>query len=77
MTGPLLTPEFGLPDELRAEIDQSVRTFEEQWGAMKALAKANGWLEKYRIEITARVSSAYRKGLEVGNQPPPAEYPFT
>jgi hypothetical protein len=64
VSGPLLTSDFGLPDDLRKEIDLSVQRFEEQWGAMKALAKANGWLEKYRVEVTAIVRKAYLKGLE-------------
>jgi hypothetical protein len=69
MTGPLLAPDFALPEDLRAMIDKSVRDFEDQWGAMKALAKANGWLEKYRVEITRVVATAYQKGQE--NPPRP------
>jgi hypothetical protein len=63
MTGPFLTPDFGLPDDLRKEIDASVQRFEDSWGAMKALAKANGWLEKYRAEVTDMVRKAYLRGV--------------
>jgi len=62
MTGPLLTPDFALPEDLRIMISESVRDFENQWGAMKAVAKANGWFDKYRIEITRVVAAAYQKG---------------
>jgi hypothetical protein len=65
MTGPLLTPDFGLPEELKALIDESCKRFEDQWGAMKAIAKANGWFDNYRKEITGLVSTAYHKGETV------------
>ena len=51
-----------LPPSLQAEIDTSVRHFEEELGGMFVLAKMNGWLSKYRDEITARVRSAYLAG---------------
>jgi len=71
MQGPLLTPDFALPEELREMINRSVRDFEDQWGAMKALAKANGWLEKYRVEITRIVVAAYQNGQASRPEPQP------
>lgn len=59
---PLLPQNFGLPPEISQLIDESVKRFEDQWGLMKAYAKQNGWLEKYRQEITEVVKKAYQEG---------------
>lgn len=57
-----LPRQSDIPSDLQAEIDASVRRFEEQWGLMLAYAKANGYIENYRTELTARVTSAYNAG---------------
>jgi hypothetical protein len=51
-----------LPVELQKELDASVRRFEEQCGAMLVFARMNGWLEKYRAEVTAMVEKGYHAG---------------
>ena len=58
----MLPATFGLPESLTKLIDDSVARFEDQWGLMKAYAKQNGWLEKYRKEITELVKKAYSEG---------------
>jgi hypothetical protein len=55
---PESTPE--VPAELQTEIDASVRRFEEELGGMFVLAKMNGWLEKYRKEVTALALKSYQ-----------------
>ena len=51
-----------VPAELQPEIDASVRRFEDQLGGMFVLAKMNGWLEKYRLEVTEMVMKGYDAG---------------
>jgi hypothetical protein len=58
----LLSQNFALPEPLTKLIDDSVKRFEEQWGLMKAYARQNGWLTKYREEITEVVKKAYSEG---------------
>jgi hypothetical protein len=62
MNVPSIPQDFGLPLELKSEIDRSVEEFEAQWGTLKFIAKENGWLEKYRKEITSLVMKAYQTG---------------
>lgn len=62
----MLPPTFGLPESLTKLIDDSVQRFENQWGLMKHLAKQNGWLDKYRKEITEVVKKAYVEGQTSG-----------
>jgi hypothetical protein len=71
MTGPLLSPDFALPEELRVMISKSVDDFEEQWGVMKSFAKTNKWIEKYRDEVTRLVVAAYQKGQQNRPEPQP------
>lgn len=60
-----------VPAQLQPEIDASVRRFEEQCGPMLVFAKMNGWLEKYRTEVTAMVLKGYAAGQLAGpNQKP-------
>jgi hypothetical protein len=55
-------PAPEVPAELQTEIDASVRRFEEELGGMFVLAKMNGWLEKYRKEVTALSLKSYQMG---------------
>lgn len=64
----MLPPNFGLPESLTKVIDDSVQRFEEQWGLMKNFARQNGWLEKYRKEITEVVKKAYLEGQDASTQ---------
>lgn len=52
-----------LPAELLAEIDASVRRFEEQCGLYLAFIKSSGHIENYRNEVTAMVTKAYEYGM--------------
>lgn len=63
MMPPTLPPSFGLPPELKAEIEASVKRFEEKCGAFLMIAKANGYIDHYRKEITAVVVKAYNHGI--------------
>jgi len=68
MPSPLLTSDFALPDELKAEIEASSRRFLEQWPEMlRAMIEKQGWQAKYREEITRLMSMAYHRGV---NLPP-------
>jgi hypothetical protein len=55
-------PVREVPAELKPEIDASVRRFEEQWGLMLAYAKANGYIDNYRAEVTIMVMKGYDLG---------------
>lgn len=61
----MLPQNYGLPESLTKLIDTSVQNFEDQWGLMKNFAKQNGWLEKYRKEVTDLVKKAYLEGQNV------------
>ena len=63
MTGPTLPIDWAIPQELKDEIEASVKRFEEQWGPMKAFAKSQGYFDNYRKEISSLVLIAYGKGL--------------
>jgi hypothetical protein len=51
-----------LPAELQAELAISVARFEQQWGMLSALARTQGYTERYKIELTAMMKLAYEKG---------------
>lgn len=51
-----------LPAELKPEIDASIRRFEEQWGLMLAYAKANGYIDNYRAELTTMMRKSTISG---------------
>ena len=55
-----------LPAELKPEIDASIRRFEEQWGLMLAYAKANGYIDNYRAELTTMMRKSYDLGWKIG-----------
>lgn len=64
----MLPQNYGLPESLTKLIDTSVQNFEDQWGLMKSFAKQNGWLTKYRTEITRIVREAYQQGQDSHQQ---------
>ena len=65
----MLPQSFGLPDSISKLIDDSVKAFEEQWGLMKNYARQNGWLDKYRKEVTELVRKAYLEGQKDAKAP--------
>jgi hypothetical protein len=59
-------PGPAFPPEAQAEIDASVRRFEEQWGLLLSFAKSNGHIENYRKEVTTLGRRLYNLGWEIG-----------
>ena len=58
---PIPLPE-PLPEALQKRVDESVKRFEEQCGLFLNLAKVNGWLTKYREEVTQVAREAFQMG---------------
>ena len=53
------TLEPAIPFDLQSEIEKSVIEFERQFPAMfQGMVRSQGWLEKYRLEITRLVTLA-------------------
>jgi hypothetical protein len=44
-------------------VDESVRLFSIELGAMSGLAKMNGWFDKYRTEVERVAQESYRRGM--------------
>jgi len=62
---------FGLPVEtseippfLVNVIEQSVQEFEERFGSLAMMARANGWIEDYRQELRRIAALAYQVGRD-------------
>ena len=55
-------PPPKLPPDLERAIEASVVQFEQRFGGMAMLARANGWIEDYRREITAIARKAFEAG---------------
>lgn len=51
-----------LPVELTRLVDKSLEQFDESLGAMRTVAKLNGWYDRYRKEATELVRTAYTYG---------------
>lgn len=55
-------PPVPLTSELEKSIETSVVQFEKRFGGMAMMARANGWIEDYRKEVTALVRKAFDAG---------------
>jgi hypothetical protein len=53
---------YEVPAELKPMIEESVKRFEAKLGAMAIMARANGWIEDYRREVTQLAILAHAKG---------------
>ena len=51
-----------LPPEIEREIANSTAEFENRFGALAIMAKANGWIEDYRRELRRIAAAAWRAG---------------
>ena len=61
---PVITPiETPLPDALLGELEKSVWAFENQFPLfMRGMLRSEGWLDKYRTEISRLARAAYETG---------------
>jgi hypothetical protein len=53
---------YEIPSELKSMIEESVTRFEAKLGTMAFMARANGWIEDYRREVTQLAILAHAKG---------------
>jgi hypothetical protein len=61
---PSLGIEPPLPDSLQAEIAKSEQAFENQFPLiLRSMIRTEGWLDKYRKEITRLVRLSYEAGF--------------
>jgi hypothetical protein len=51
-----------LPADLAALRAESIENFARELGGLAAIAKMNGWFDKYATEIQRVILAAYRKG---------------
>jgi hypothetical protein len=68
--GTAVNPEQGtlLSVELKDALEQSVRTFREQWGFMAGWAENKGYIENYRQELERIAILAYKQGMHNAKQ---------